>query len=83
MLVNRGIEVDARSGHADEPVGERFRFGVRDRGLLSRPLQDGAHLRPQAPPVPRRALPQALLGRLGQSMNDQTGHAMLPSVAAR
>lgn len=55
ILLDRLIQVDARPGHADEPVGEPLRLGARDRSPLRRPLQEGAHLSLQAPPVPHRA----------------------------
>ena len=37
--VDRVIEVDARPGHADEPVGESLRLCGGKLGLLRRPLQ--------------------------------------------
>jgi hypothetical protein len=70
VLGDRLVEVDAGSRHADEPVRKSLAAITGANGFLRRPLENRPDLGRERALVANGALPQALLGGIGQPAND-------------
>ena len=79
VLLDGGVEVDAGSRHADEPVRKTLAWVAWIHSFLRRPLENGPDLRLEAALVAPGALPQALLGGVGQ-FSDHTLAIRAPRV---